>query len=353
MRILAFIKSPMGSLVVFVGFVAVAGLFMYRSRIREKAQGAQLTKVEATEQGPIHALMTRAGLAFKPPAAVPEAKPGNDPAAMAKQSPGQRTAADRSGGPDPVPPKPRALPLSLMVAAAPAKESGDLSKTYAPYGRLIPCQTVITLESSKLETPVIGLVTDDVWHNGRLIIPAGAEVHGRASVDRSRERIAASGRWVVVWRDGSEMNGTELVLNGIALDRSKDDTTGEFGLRDGSAGLVGELLRTDDMQEIKLFASTFLAGMANGLQQLQTQTSALGVTQIATGSARDAGLQGTADVLNAYARQIQEAIARDGFYVRVPAGKQFYLYVTQTIDQAQGTRGNRRVEDLWNKSHEN
>jgi hypothetical protein len=353
MRILRFFQSPPGHLVLLASFVAVGGLLMYGSHAREQAQVAQLTKVETEEPGPIHELMTRVGLAFKPPAPVPEAKLGEDPAATAKQPPAQRTAAGRGKGPEPVPPRPRPLPLSLMVAETPLKEADELSKTYAPYGRLIPCQTVITLESSKMETPVIGLVTDDVWHNGRLVIPAGAEVHGRAALDRSRERIAASGRWVVVWRDGSDMNGTELVLNGIALDRSKDDTTGEFGLRDGSAGLVGDLLRTDDMQEIKLFASTFLAGVANGLQQLQTQTTAFGVTQVTSGSARNAGLQGTADVLNAYARQIQETIARDGFYVRVPAGKQFYLYVTQTIDQVQGTRGNRRVEDLWNKSHEN
>ncbi|HRI14635.1 MAG TPA: hypothetical protein PLX89_16690, partial [Verrucomicrobiota bacterium] len=28
------------------------------------------------------------------------------------------------------------------------------------------------------------------------------------------------------------------------------------------------------------------------------------------------------------------AIERDGFYVRVPSGKQFYLYVLQTIDRS-------------------
>ena len=212
---------------------------------------------------------------------------------------------------------------------------------------------MVTLESSKLDTPVIGLVTEDVWHNGRLIIPAGAEVHGRASLDRSRERIAASGKWVIVWRDSTDLNGTELVTTGIALDREKDEASGEFGLRDGSAGLVGDLLRSDNLQEVKLFASTFLAGVASGFQQLQTQSTAFGVTQIATGTGRNAALQGTADVLNVYARQIQEAIARDGFFVRVPAGKQFYLYVTQTIDQAEGTRGNRSNEEIWRKGNEN
>jgi hypothetical protein len=113
------------------------------------------------------------------------------------------------------------------------------------------------------------------------------------------------------------------------------------------------LIRTDNLEEIKLFASTFLAGVASGFQQLQTETSPLGVTQISAGTARDAALQGTAGVLNAYARQIQETIARDGFFVRVPAGKQFYLYVTQTIDQASGTRGNRSNDDIWRKGNEN
>jgi hypothetical protein len=229
-----------------------------------------------------------------------------------------------------------------------------LSKTYAPYGRLIPCETVITIESSKLDTPVIGLVTEDVWHDGRLIIPAGTEVHGRASLDRARERIAVSGKWVVVWRDGSPMNGTELVLNGIALDRAKDDTTGEFGLRDGSAGLLGDLIKSDDWQEIKLFASTFLGGFAGGLQQLQNQGTVFGgVAQVPVVSTRNAALAGTADVLNTYAKQIQEAIAQDGFFVRVEAGHQFYLYVTETIDVARGTRGNVANAEIWRENHAN
>ena len=69
-------------------------------------------------------------------------------------------------------------------------------------------------------------------------------------------------------------------------------------------------------------------------------------------SSRTAALKGSADVLNAYARQIQEAIERDGFFVRVPAGKQFYLYVTETIDQAKGTRGNVANAEIWRKDHE-
>jgi hypothetical protein len=51
-------------------------------------------------------------------------------------------------------------------------------------------------------------------------------------------------------------------------------------------------------------------------------------------------------------KQIQEAIERDGIFVRVPAGKQFYLYVTQTLDQAQGTRDNRKNQEIWRNDNE-
>ena len=37
--------------------------------------------------------------------------------------------------------------------------------------------------------------------------------------------------------------------------------------------------------------------------------------------------------MDRYAEQILLTIERDGFYVRVPAGKQFYLYITQTVDE--------------------
>ena len=48
-------------------------------------------------------------------------------------------------------------------------------------------------------------------------------------------------------------------------------------------------------------------------------------------------------MLNTYAKQILETIQRDGFYVRVPAGKQFYLYVTQTMDRSKAVIGGTRL----------
>ena len=85
---------------------------------------------------------------------------------------------------------------------------------------------------------------------------------------------------------------------------------------------------------------------------MRNQSTAFGDVPVPVASGKNAALQGTSDVLNLYAKQIQDVIARDGFYVRVPAGRQFYLYVTETVDQAKGVRGNIRNEEIWRTQNE-
>lgn len=224
-------------------------------------------------------------------------------------------------------------PISLFadsVAGAPAPKK--LSAIYAPFGRLIPCETVITVDSSSMETPIVGLVTENVYYGGRLIIPAGTEVHGMAQTDRQRERIAGNTSWTLVWQDGEEMQ-----LKAIALDREFDNETNQSGwaITDGSAGLRGELIKSDNLADIKLFAATFLSGAANALTEKQ-QTVFGPINSPTLNNAPFAGAQA---VLQTYAQQIYDSIQKNGFYVRVPSGKQFYLYVLQTIDRADASFG--------------
>jgi hypothetical protein len=168
------------------------------------------------------------------------------------------------------------------------------------------------------------LVTEDIFHHGQLIIPAGTEVHGSAQVDRARERIASNGRWTLVWQNGQELN-----VSGLALDHDRDAETGMWGITDGSAGLRGKLLKTDNLAEVKLYIASLLSGAAAAFTD--RQISAFGSFALPT--LQNAPLQGAQAVLDRYAQQILNAIERDGFYVRVPAGKQFYLYITQTVDE--------------------
>lgn len=242
-------------------------------------------------------------------------------------------ASKKKATPPPLP----ALSLFAETPAAPTKEGRKISEDFAPYGRLIPCELVITVDSSSIKTPIVGLVTEDVFHHGELIIPAGTEVHGSAQVDRTRERIASNGRWTLVWQNGKELN-----VSGLALDHELDSDTGTWGITDGSAGLRGKLLKTDNIAEIKLYIATLLSGAASAL----TENHVTAVGTFALPTLQNAPLQGAQAVLDRYAQQILQAIERDGFYVRVPAGKQFYLYVTQTIDEEDAKIGGTRTASL-------
>ena len=236
-------------------------------------------------------------------------------------------------------PTPRLPVLSLVeeTPTATAKEDKKLSEDFAPFGRLIPCELVITVDSSAIQTPIVGLVTEDIFHHGELIIPAGTEVHGSAQVDRARERIASNGRWTLVWQDGKELS-----VSGLALDHELDPNTETWGITDGSAGLRGKLLKTDNLAEVKLYIASLLSGAAAAFTE--TQTTAFGT--FALPSLQNAPLLGAQSVLDRYAQQILLTIERDGFYVRVPAGKQFYLYVTQTIDEEDAKIGGTRTASL-------
>jgi hypothetical protein len=73
----------------------------------------------------------------------------------------------------------------------------------------------------------------------------------------------------------------------------------------------------------------------------------LGATQIAPtiGNALAGSLgTGAADVMNQMAARIHEEISKRGVYVRVPAGKQFYIFVEQTIDPRAAAVGLRLPE---------
>lgn len=316
-----FFRSRTGALLLFLlllligyvfvnGFEAPIGSFLAKQESKVAEKTGHKSQVVET--------VTRDMTAFNPPKETP-------PAATPAPTPANKKQEKA----------PELPPISLYSEAVNTERPTEpLSDDYAPFGRLVQCELVITVDSSTINTPIIGLITDDVWHNGRLIIPAGTEVHGAAKVDRVRERIASSGNWTLVWQTGEE-----LTVNGLALDREREPDSNGWGITDGSAGLRGELLKSDDLAEIKLFAATFLSGAASGLTE--KEQTIFGSQTVP--SLQNAPLVGAQQVLNTYAKQILDTIQRDGFYVRVPAGKQFYLYITQTIDKSKAVIGGTRL----------
>jgi hypothetical protein len=319
---ITFLRSPTGVLLSFVVLLLLAIVFVkgfdHPNQGKPKTAAA-LTPAEKTNRtSQVLQTIQHEIVPFKPPRTAS--------AAMVAQATGRQQPQINDLG---------FTPISLFAEPAPTEpELRPLSKFYAPYGRLLACELIVTVDSSSIQTPIIALVTDDIYHDGRLIIPAGTEVHGTAQADRKRERIASNGGWTLVWQTGEELH-----VDGVALDREKDPNGEGWGITDGSAGLRGQVVKTDNLAEIKLFAATFLSGAASALSQ--SRQTVVGTELLPT--LQNAPLQGAQNILATYAQQILDTIQRDGFYVRVPAGKEFYLYVTQTIDKSAAVLGGTRL----------
>ncbi len=184
---LNFFKTKSGRLVafaaLFAGGLIIFSVFRKHHRPTEDAVGVTPLATNSVSGKPqVVQSVVRPMQAFHPPATKPEAASSSPTPTPATPS------AFTNASPLPVvPPRQAELlaPLSLFAdRTAGVPQPKKLSAVYAPFGRLIPCETVTTVDSASIQTPIIGLVTEHVYFGGKLIIPAGTEVHGMAQTDR-------------------------------------------------------------------------------------------------------------------------------------------------------------------------
>jgi len=151
-----------------------------------------------------------------------------------------------------------------------------------------------------------------------------------------RERIGSDRQWFLVFQDGRELPISGTVLD-YAPDPKKPDSWAES---DGSAGLRGFVVKSDKYAEAKAILAAMISAGAGAFPETTTLISPLGgATQLNNGgfeSAFSAGLQAGGQM---YSKRLLERLDKDPFYVRVPAGTAFYLYVTQTVDLGKATIG--------------
>lgn len=213
---------------------------------------------------------------------------------------------------------------------------------YLPTGRRIPCMLVNALETGSTEIPIIGIVLEDQYNIdkdgvSRLVIPAGVEIHGTGSQSPMRDRVIGTGKWTLVWRTRDRHNAREINVQALALNRDFDKRTGIFGSTDGSPGLLGEKLQVDDEAQVKSLALRFLAATTRALQS-QRETlnpltnSIVSTTKASIGNALAEGAAATMDGVGQQVDKMRETIMKDGFYVAVLPGKEFYLYTKEPLD---------------------
>jgi len=169
-----------------------------------------------------------------------------------------------------------------------------------------------------------------------------------ALTDRQQERIVTDSNWVFVLPATAEgRSGRELRLSGVALDRDVRIQDKSWGITDGSYGIKGYTVKSTDYEEIRLWMSVFIQGIAEQFQEVDVSNTVLGAQPYpAPNSVRNAAISGLSSVLNVYAEDIYDEIKTKGFYTRVPAGEQFYVYVQQTIVPSLAKVGDPNNKDM-------
>lgn len=322
---LGFLQKPAVQLTLFITAVGAAGAFFYL-RDNRRTDSAQ-TKPPPAGMGQAAVEKVTVGRRdLKGSETVetnrldklvlPTLKPEPPTLVREKEKPVEKAA-----------PKSPTFPELVQVRASESLKPFHVEppKVFAPRGTLIRAALVITLESNAIGTPVLAMVTEDVYFQGNLIVPAGTQVQAASAGGISakfRDRIDIRGSFTFVWADGSE-----YVINGIALDH-EPLADGTFALTDGSPGIHGRIIKTDDYAELKLMVSEALQGYAKTQQSSFNSIYGI-VPENTTENARlGAGIGGAA----AYSNILVKKMEKDTEYVQVPAGTSFYIYTLDVFE---------------------
>jgi hypothetical protein len=319
MKFIRFFYRGPGLLLVVVGGIVVIGWMIQRGA--EKRQTAKTTTAKNQEVGQLH-----------PTSSV-------DTSVAPKESELSKTrlTPPRTES-EPVQTKPvfnaiqqpRALPTLVsfytQVTATPPvekpKKKTEPEQLWLPPSIFIPCALVNTVNSSHINTPVVGEVLRDIWQNKKLVIPAGTIVSSFAAGGAVRDRIEVAGSWLLVFSDGRQ-----LKVNGIACVRQANAENEQFGPEDGSAGLLGTLEESDHWSNAK----AFIALLMTSVNQVVTAGANSAVNSVSCGGyGGGVVLPDTSQIQAKYLDQLLNGQTGDGRYVHVPAGTEFAIFPLET-----------------------
>lgn len=372
-EIMAKIKSPLGLIVIFAIVLLIGVLIGIQFLTRDKENSLKveenLTAVEkqAVEiRTKVPSFLVRKDSKKKKVQSeeaesehVPEA---SEPPVISVESKSQKDGAQ--GNPAPgepkgqevrkrviansvVQPPSRVRPLQnqmrILVIDGENNSSGNTeneifqSERYAPFGRLIQCKLVNTLESNVPDTPVVGIVLEDLWwinQHGekRLIIPGGTEVHGKIK-GATRNRLSTELEFTFVWQATNKEVGLELQVTGIALEKSHEAGKKDLAtITDMAAGIPGQVMGNDNLNEMMQYLFAGIQGAAQGFQSNSVYSTNNTTIVSQDGSTKNAVAMAAESVAQMALQNLADKIAKESYYIRVAAGTEFYVYVTQVID---------------------
>lgn len=241
------------------------------------------------------------------------------------------------------------LPLAVSSTTRLRKSKPLIqSAKWMPSHRLIPCRLVNAIETRNLVSPVIAIITEDVMHHGKVVIPALTEIHGTIGGTRDGNRVAGSNSWRLVFNNDKKSNGAELSVKGLVLFRNDIDEP-EKKPHEMSAGFMGKLYERNPGEFKKIIA---LSAFQSGIQAMKDKQSNAFGDEIDSNSARNAGIDALSKPADLWVERQLERLGDDPYYLHVGGGTAFYIYTLEAIDTYHAKKGQSRLNEEKLKQEE-
>ena len=350
------LRSPLGTSLLFLAAIVTLTFSAVPFLIREDAGTLQVVRSESGEAsfnipGKAKAISAAASaerqagsgsetvdLSEEPDRTGRPLPPSDYRIASGERSPGgtSRTSSfDRSRSTSVQGPK-----ITIIDGESGAGRSKEfVSDRFAPYGRLLACKMINTVESGDADTPLIAVVMEDLWWinakgEKKLIIPAGTEVFGKVNGAKpQRNRLTTDGNFVLVWQATSDMVGFELQLRGIALEKSTyPDNRMLAAITDMSAGIPGQVISNENLSKFLMYTLAFGQGLAQGYQTNEVYTDSGVTITTQDGTTKNAMARGAETLAQVMLQDVSQMIAKESYYIRVASGTEFYIFIQQVIN---------------------
>ena len=354
------LRSPLGTSLMFLTAIVTLALAIMPFLIREDAGKIQSIRETFTREATLDIPGSAKAIAAVPPEKSLELKGG----VSSSVSEGTQKASDGSGRPQPPSSVSRGdagryVPGSMDRRSADANRSSGqtakiliidgesagaqrkefVSERFAPYGRLVACKMVNTVESGDTDTPLIAVVIEDLWWinakgEKKLIIPAGTEVYGTVNGAKPmRNRLTTGNTFILVWQATSNMVGFELQLKGVALEKSTHPENRMLAaITDMSAGIPGQVMSNENLSKFLMYTLAFGQGLAQGYQTNEVYTDSGVTVTTQDGTTKNAMARGAETLAQVMLQDVSQMIAKESYYIRVPSGTEFYIFVQQVIN---------------------
>jgi hypothetical protein len=240
------------------------------------------------------------------------------------------------------------FPVSAATPS-PTPQRAQPADSWLPDGVYIPCILQGGLDSSHMDTPVEAVVTENVYQRdygkSQLIIPAGSRLFAFATPGYIQDRVQVKGEWRLIFVN----DATEVSFQGIACNMEFNAATNRYGLGDKTAGIQGIIQTSDHWIVVKSLLGLILTTGANAAQGIASSA----LQGSSNGNSLNVQVPSVSPIIDQYVKQIINPTGKnleDVFFVRIPAGKPFWVVTTSIIEPQLRSKGARLQESMTPKT---